>query len=71
MKKIYADEIIRDIEELRDTIDYHGNTDISIKDKINLSNQLADAVEAIRRKYGLTSFYFAPAEMAARQKYKE
>lgn len=68
---IYYDDIKLVLSALTDSIDGYGNADLSIAEKVSLSEQLATASQLIRLKYQLTSGYYVQAEFKALEKIKD
>lgn len=61
-------EIKTEIEMLKDMTGHYGNTELTHKSKMDLSNMLAELCFMVRLKYGLNSGYYTPAEYKAYRK---
>ena len=63
--KITYHEIVSELENLGRELERHGNEALSHKDKITVSDLLAETVQMIRRKYELTTMYYLTSEYKA------
>ena len=62
---ITAHEVKSEIINLLSMVERIGDNDIVPRDKIVLSDLAAETVQMIRRKYKITSLYYAPSEIKA------
>ena len=63
--KITYHEIVSELENLGRELKRHGNEALSHKDKITVSDLLAETVQMIRRKYEITTMYYMASEIKA------
>ena len=63
--KITYHEVASEVENLARELKRHGNEALSHKDKIAVSDLLAETVQMIRRKYELTTMYYLASEVKA------
>lgn len=63
--KITYHEICSELENLGRELKRHKNESLSHKDKIAVSDLLAETVQMIRRKYELTTMYYMASEIKA------
>lgn len=63
--KITYHEIVSEIDNLGRELKRHGNEALSHRDKITVSDLLAETVQMIRRKYELTTMYYLASEIKA------
>lgn len=63
--KITYHEVASEVENLARELKRHGNEGLSHKDKITVSDLLAETVQMIRRKYELTTMYYLASEVKA------
>lgn len=71
MRKYYADELIQELDALKDAVEYLGNSEPNETERAGIADFLALFVEKIRRTYGITSMYYVAAEIKAREKLSE
>ena len=60
--KITYHEVASEVENLARELKRHGNEALSHKDKIAVSDLLAETVQMIRRKYEITTMYYLTSE---------
>ena len=58
-------EVASEVENLARELKRHGNEALSHKDKITVSDLLAETVQMIRRKYQITTMYYLASEIKA------
>lgn len=63
--KITYHEVASEVENLARELKRHGNEGLSHRDKITVSDLLAETVQMIRRKYELTTMYYLASEVKA------
>ena len=63
--KITYHEIVSELDNLGRELKRHGNEALSHRDKITVSDLLAETVQMIRRKYELTTMYYLASEIKA------
>lgn len=63
--KITYHEVASEVENLARELKRHGNEALSHKDKIAVSDLLAETVQMIRRKYEITTMYYLASEVKA------
>lgn len=63
--KITYHEVASEISNLERELKRHGNEALSHKDKIAVSDLLAETVQMIRRKYEITTMYYLASEVKA------
>lgn len=61
--------LLMEAQVVMSAIQMFGDTEISDYDKRKLSERLAILTESVRRKYGLISEFYFPAEIKAREQY--
>ena len=63
--KITYHEIVSELDNLGRELKRHVNEALSHRDKITVSDLLAETVQMIRRKYELTTMYYLASEIKA------
>lgn len=62
---ITVNELKSEILNLLSMVERIGDSDIVPRDKIVLSDLMAETIQLIRRKYKITTLYYAPSEIKA------
>lgn len=63
--QITYQELVSELENLGRELKRHKDEDLSHKDKIAVSDLLAETVHMIRRKYEITTMYYMASEIKA------
>lgn len=63
--QITYQELVSELENLGRELKRHGNEGLSHRDKITVSDLLAETVQMIRRKYEITTMYYLTSEYKA------
>lgn len=66
-----AEQLLQSLDVLKSAIELCGDNEIGLQNKMAMAETTALLVERIRRKYDITSFFYAPAEAKAERMYKE